>query len=264
MQRDDVEMDQLLTQTFDLMKYKLFKQGDIIFQHRDKPADFYVILKGNVDVYVPKTIEEINEDIQNAKNLPGRQRFSLQRDIGHMIEMLREMKNPRKSHMPSSTMPPAEGNTLKIKFMKASNLLKSFKTSNTGMKFDTINSLLNIPHCFQVHEDQMVCKYKKARLLGPGSHFGELALLKDCGRSATVVAATELHVATLSRRDFKIMSRNFNQSFEAKVDFFAKLIEKEPENSNVARFCYGETICIRTKDIYTRRGSNRGFCRKTW
>jgi CRP-like cAMP-binding protein len=43
---------------------------------------------------------------------------------------------------------------------------------------------------------------KKVATLGPGSHFGELALLDRRPRSATVVSDTDMDVLVLSQRQF--------------------------------------------------------------
>jgi len=45
--------------------------------------------------------------------------------------------------------------------------------------------------------------------LGPGDHFGEIALIADAPRSATVTADTDLRCHTISRDDFrKIVESN--------------------------------------------------------
>jgi CRP/FNR family cyclic AMP-dependent transcriptional regulator len=43
---------------------------------------------------------------------------------------------------------------------------------------------------------------KKVATLGPGGHFGELALLDRRPRSASVQSETEMHVLVLSQREF--------------------------------------------------------------
>jgi CRP/FNR family transcriptional regulator, cyclic AMP receptor protein len=43
---------------------------------------------------------------------------------------------------------------------------------------------------------------RKVATLGPGAAFGELALLEDAPRNATVIAETDMELAVLARREF--------------------------------------------------------------
>jgi CRP-like cAMP-binding protein len=46
-----------------------------------------------------------------------------------------------------------------------------------------------------------------ARTLGTGDYFGELGVLEDVPRSASIVASGELHVMRLSRKAFLRLAR---------------------------------------------------------
>ena len=50
--------------------------------------------------------------------------------------------------------------------------------------------------------------------VGPGSYFGELAILDGAPRSATVVSATEVKVAVLGIRMFRALLREFPELAE--------------------------------------------------
>jgi CRP-like cAMP-binding protein len=50
--------------------------------------------------------------------------------------------------------------------------------------------------------------------VGPGSHFGELAILDGAPRSATVIAATDVKVAVLGIRMFRTLLREFPELAE--------------------------------------------------
>jgi CRP-like cAMP-binding protein len=69
---------------------------------------------------------------------------------------------------------------------------------------------------FLILEGEAVVKregYDVGRV-GPGSHFGELAILDGAPRSATVVAATDVKVAVLGIRMFRTLLREFPELAE--------------------------------------------------
>ena len=57
--------------------------------------------------------------------------------------------------------------------------------------------------------------------LNSGQSFGELALLQDKPRAASIVAETDCHFALLGRRDYeRILEKIERKETEAKVQFF--------------------------------------------
>lgn len=62
--------------------------------------------------------------------------------------------------------------------------------------------------------------------LGPGEYFGEMALLSNAPRNATVRAATELHTLTIHRDDFA--------SLHGSIPALRKSIEETMERHRAA------------------------------
>lgn len=120
---------------------------------------------------------------------------------------------------------------------KSSNSMRNLRSSS-GMKFKTINSLLVLQDCFQMHQGQLLFRLKNRRTLGPGAHFGELALANNCTGSISVVAASDLKVVSLSKEAFNKICDESDRTFHEKIAFFAKMIDKTSKDS-ITRFCYG-------------------------
>jgi CRP/FNR family cyclic AMP-dependent transcriptional regulator len=70
----------------------------------------------------------------------------------------------------------------------------------------------SVAHEFFVIVDGVVDVIRDGRVvarLGPGDFFGEIALVGDPHRTATVVAASNLDVAVLTRREFRTLLARF-------------------------------------------------------
>jgi CRP-like cAMP-binding protein len=66
------------------------------------------------------------------------------------------------------------------------------------------------PHEFMVIESgsaDVMHEETKLAELGPGDFFGEMALLEEIRRTATVTATTDLRVIVMNDRDFREMER---------------------------------------------------------
>ena len=61
--------------------------------------------------------------------------------------------------------------------------------------------------------------------LGPGKSFGELALINNVRRSATVVAVEDSTFAVIKKKDFdKVYGRVLKKKFAKKVEFLNKFV----------------------------------------
>ncbi|KII74629.1 cGMP-dependent protein kinase 1 [Thelohanellus kitauei] len=86
----------------------------------------------------------------------------------------------------------------------------------------------DIGDCLYVIEDGMVNIYKENKLitpepLAPGTLFGELALLYNCRRTATVVAITDMKLWYLQRKDFQMIMKMNIKKIRANIFKFLKL-----------------------------------------
>ena len=66
-----------------------------------------------------------------------------------------------------------------------------------------------------------------------GEIFGELALMSNKPRAATITALEETHIATLDRRTFDIVKKNFENVLNKKIE-----IIKESGGSTKYHKCY--------------------------
>jgi CRP/FNR family cyclic AMP-dependent transcriptional regulator len=61
--------------------------------------------------------------------------------------------------------------------------------------------------CFVIEEGKATAtmRGRKSRVMGPGECFGEMALLHTAPRSATVTAASDMHLLVLNSREFSTL-----------------------------------------------------------
>lgn len=221
---DELDLNQLLLELIDAMECEAVKQGEIIFNYKDKPSKFYIILKGSVDIYMPKTEEERKTDALKLEKLIQKKMRNFQRS------QTTEEKNGEFSK---------EGtNSQKVKQLEL--ILANSIRNISKAQIEALDSLFNCEDYFQINIKELISKLKKVTTLGPGTYFGEVALTMDCLRSAKAVAASDLHVATLCKADYKKILHHTNGVLKEKVAFFTKLLGLASNDAiSVARFCYG-------------------------
>jgi len=108
--------------------------------------------------------------------------------------------------------------------------------------YTAYSALLNLFSKFpeekrNIYIDNGCLKFKKARTMEAGSYFGEIALSSNMSRGATVIASSQLTVATLSKSSYKQIFKNVETSLKAKWQFFSELLRGTSREA-VTKFCY--------------------------
>lgn len=68
--------------------------------------------------------------------------------------------------------------------------------------------------------------------LGPGGHFGEVALISDRVRTATVTAVTELHCYVMTLWDFRSFVQGDPEAAWKLLEQLAYLLHRAPTSAN--------------------------------
>jgi CRP-like cAMP-binding protein len=69
---------------------------------------------------------------------------------------------------------------------------------------------------------------KEVERLGPGSYFGEVALISDRVRTATVTAVTDLHCYVMTMWDFRAFVQGDAQVAWKLLEHLAELLHRRP------------------------------------
>lgn len=81
--------------------------------------------------------------------------------------------------------------------------------------------LINVTQIQKYQDFQWFVEVKK---LAEGGSFGELALLNDKPRAATIQCLTNCEFAVINRQDYQnILERIENRNIKSKIDFFTHL-----------------------------------------
>lgn len=229
MQKHELDMDRIMINFLSAMKYASFKQGKTIFNYRDKPSEFYIIMKGYVDLYIPKTEAERKVDVEKVEEfLQKRIQLLQKKSFKRSKTQERELGLEEKLHLEEEDKHERE---------QLEQMLLEHRLYRDSFSVEAMNQ--NLKDYLQTHNAEITSKMKKFKTLGPSEYFGELALNMDCLRSAKAVASSDLCVVTLSRDDYKKILHQFETGLNAKTEFFSKLISASLEEGlAVAKFCY--------------------------
>ena len=224
------------------MEKEKFEEGSTIFQLGDRGEKFYLILKGSVDIYIPK-IEEEEEEISVSEKhaFQSHQRRQMQ-NFGlnnsairsQMVKRLRSKGSASPMHETSKGL-----NTQLTEHLKRLKSRRNQVVNTRGPSLDHESSSFPQLKFEKKHAplQEESIKLSKVRSMGPGSYFGEISITSNMPRGATVVAASDLYVATLTKNAYKTICQVVETSLEVKWRFFCELLNNTAKET-VTKFCY--------------------------
>ena len=227
-----------------------FKAGEVIIQEGDKVGDmFYVLATGTCDI--TKVVDDKETKLMEIPNDQGRLYFG---------ELAMLYDAPRKATVKAATdvalwgidrmtfksILMDTGNKAKLlygKFIKEVPILSCLDESQKQLlldvikpmdfnKGDTIVKEGDFGDAFYIIEEgEAVCTKTidgaskvVSDPLGPGKYFGELALIKNAPRAATVTASCDTSCIMIARDDFKRTMGPLSDMLKSNDEIYAKYV----------------------------------------
>lgn len=182
--------DRILWECSRLMTLEIYEKNAVVFNFGEVGDRFYIILQGIVRVIVPtRSIKRSNSTKQDILQGLKRMHTGSQEDL-----------SPALANIPSETEE------------KMNNLIRGLKRQQSQLDFDYLTN-------FGIIEES-----KEVRHLSSGDCFGELALINNKPRTATIESKTLTYLAVLSKKDFtKVLSTHTFRALDERVDFLKQL-----------------------------------------
>ncbi|CAD8067454.1 unnamed protein product [Paramecium sonneborni] len=189
-----------------MMVYRHYMKNDIIFKEGDSSNEFFIILDGSVNVYVRKKQDRIDAEIE------------------HEQQQLKVLSEEEIEHHPNTIVryyqPPrllTRRMTINLREDDFEQISKSYKprtiihTDRQDTKHKDVEIIKKLTHGLEKLQDKEflfnggVFLHEYVARINEGQMFGERGLLIESARTGTVIANTSLHVAVLTRKDYKIL-----------------------------------------------------------
>lgn len=208
------------------LTYRNYDTNDIVFNFRDEGTFFGVILKGKVRVLVPSYDNSLSS--YQEKYLNAKEKDSEPEKLNHQIlltKVLVPRKLPEISKSATRLGVSDSGDKLTPRLRKEKNA--SSKNSCVMLNKEETshrNSLRHDSPPPQPIDDGYIPGFLEINKLGLGSCFGELSLLTDARRAATIQCMEPTTIAILNKEDYiKTLGGLQERQINDKVDFLHSL-----------------------------------------
>lgn len=201
-----------------VMTLEIFNPGDNVINFGEPGNKYYIIIKGKVSVLVPSMTRKKHISTPS----PG----------------FKSLKKPQ-----NLSIPPLKHEFHPEEEVEKSPFLKS-KPANFDMDF------IESPYDFS--------SFKELKTLSDGDSFGELALLSDNPRSATVKCKDVSYFAVLSQKDYKkILRTDAQKSIHDRIEYLYRLpMFNGASHTTLKNLAFMMTECtFRKKQVLYTEGS---------
>lgn len=149
----------------------------------------------------------------------------------------------------------AESPELQLENEEESKISRREKLQNTLKKFSDLLGGLSF---FDIHDVEKlfqdgVLKYTFYKEIKAGDHFGDLGIIRDKPRSATIICKDDCSFGILFSEEFKnIFSVVERKKFDEKIEFFKEFLLKKVNENDLVKFVYAfeKRKLIRNEILY--------------
>lgn len=244
------DLAQYLQELADVMEFHSFQKNTPIF-HYNQPGDkLYLILKGSVGIFVPRSSEQM--EAERKRVLGG---HSQEEHEGREQQITRSRSRTIESPQNARASPTEKLSEINLfkRDLARSSPRGSFsrKPPESSLVAVVLNSLvpnskrnddlelfLSFPSFKHLYLDENgVTRMYRLRNLSAGSIFGELALFASKRRTASAVAVEDVCLVSLSKENYRRIFNTSIMNMKLKVNFFQMIFQPD-RISLVNRFAY--------------------------
>lgn len=182
-QPEGTKKDRFIQDSMHYFRYHSYKKGEAVFHYGDDGDNFYIVLQGQVGVYVPRDQEHIQADLKYHSEHHGlhHRHGSHQKQLSAAEHLLYNTFTQEQKHY-------------YMLWSHKKDIHQIFWESLLYKKYDSY-----------FLDQKPICKFQKVFQFHAGQHFGDVALTTDQPRTASIVAATDqLHCLSMNKHDYRV------------------------------------------------------------
>lgn len=210
---------------------EIFPANTPIFNHGDAGYKVYFVCQGECNIYVPKSVKEIEDDKRIFNDLRSavfdeKKSFLMKFDRDLACQILRE-------HYAESVITAIKNNDFFDKHFK---LIITHWWKFKAYYLELLPLLASSKPGKYYQEG--IFLFKKIKTIKQGGCFGEIALINDVKRAASILSWDKCKQLSLTKKDFKKIFSNIKVIDEEKRQYLDNLFQKQLTKAEVIDIMY--------------------------